>query len=132
MLSDTVVTIPRVTTTAKVEHKTHGRIALIEQPEVGALVLKKDSGFSSTVGFQEPYVVIAVSHRKDGFVNLIQIAPIAIVSNSDVSYDKNDPVTTLKPYFSIVTGDHWNTNSGQPLYDYYFDQYGGVTYGNEK
>ena len=128
----TRVTIPRVTHTPRVPYETRGRKVTIEQPEIGAIVLRKDSGYAARMGYQEPYVVITTSKTRDGFVNSATISPIVDITDTTVTYDRTNPTLTLKPYFSVKEGDVWNTEAKARMYDYRWDKFAPVIEGQFK
>lgn len=119
----TRVTIPRISHTPVVPYESRGRKTTIEQPEIGSIVLKRDSGYAPTVGFRKPYVVVTTSKTRDGFVNSATISPIVDITDTTVTYDRTNPTITLGPYFSVKEGDTWNTVAKHRLYDYDWDRY---------
>ena len=123
MVDGNRVTIPRVSQTPKVPYETRGRKVMIEQPEIGSIVLRRDSGYAASTGYRNPYVVITTSKTRDGFVNSATISPIVDITDTTVTYDRTAQTLTLKPYFSVKEGDTWNTEAKYRMYDYQWDHY---------
>lgn len=90
-----------------------GTLYVVEEPQVGSLVVSRDIGFGS--GYCRNYVVTSIGNKP----YRITISPVLSVDSDNVTYDPGkSQVLTL--HFNEYTSG-WHHESTQPVNIYTFD-----------
>ena len=123
-------TIPHVLVTPVLPVKIRGKELVTHQPKIGSIVTMMDTGFASSVGSSESFVVTTIKKNKMGTVHIAGLSRIISITSDTVTYNPSNTFP-INLYCNQET-EGWAESPTHDLYDYEWDVYKNTIIGDMK